>query len=502
MSNIKIEQLSFGFDTQTHLLFDRADLVIDTHWKLGLIGRNGRGKTTLLKLLQGQLPYSGTISHQQAFVYFPQTVVEPQRLTFEILQDLWDFEQWQLERELNLLQLDPEVLWRPFDSLSGGEQTKVLLALLFIDEEHFPLIDEPTNHLDITARAHVAAYLKRKKGFIVVSHDRNFVDEVVDHILSIEKSRLVIYQGNFSVYEEQKQRQDQYELEQNVKLKKEIGRLKQTAAEKAEWSRGRERDKLGSPTKKGSGAIYDTGAIGARAARTMKRSKAIVKRMEDQVQNKEQLLKDIEYIDPLSMNAQPTHHKVLLRTEKLQLAYDQPLFEPLNMTIEAHDRIGIRGANGSGKSSLVASLFGQFPGTVTGSVWMPQNLSISYVRQNYEDNRGTLQEFAKLHQLDYQELLNNLKKLGVERNVFQTRIEEMSMGQRKRVELAKSLATPAELFIWDEPLNYLDVFNQNQLAEVIQLVQPTMLIIEHDQRFLEQVTTKQLILKQPNTGNA
>lgn len=494
MSNIKIEQLSFGFDTQNHLLFDQADLVIDTQWKLGLIGRNGRGKTTLLKLLQDQLPYRGTITHQQAFVYFPQPVADPQQLTYDTLQDLCDFEQWQIERELNLLQLDPDVLWRPFETLSGGEQTKVLLALLFIDEEHFPLIDEPTNHLDITARAHVAAYLKRKKGFIVVSHDRHFVDEVVDHILSIEKSRLVIYQGNFSVYEEQKQRQDQFEQEQNVKLKKEIGRLKQTAAEKAEWSRGRERDKLGSPTKKGSGAVYDTGAIGARAARTMKRSKAIVKRMEDQAQVKEQLLKDIEYIDPLSMNVKATHHKVLLRVENLQLTYEQPLFDPLNFTIEAGDRIGILGANGSGKSSLVAGLLGHFTGTVTGSVWMPQHLSISRVRQNYEDNRGTLTEFAESHRLDYQELLNNLKKLGVERNVFQTRIEDMSMGQRKRVELAKSLATPAELFIWDEPLNYLDVFNQNQLAEVIQLVQPTMLIIEHDRHFLDQVSTQQFLL--------
>ena len=166
----------------------------------------------------------------------------------------------------------------------------------------------------------------------------------------------------------------------------------------------------------------------------------------------------------------------------------------MNFTIEAGDRIGILGANGSGKSSLVAGLLGHFTGTVTGSVWMPQHLSISRVRQNYEDNRGTLTEFAESHRLDYQELLNNLKKLGVERNVFQTRIEDMSMGQRKRVELAKSLATPAELFIWDEPLNYLDVFNQNQLAEVIQLVQPTMLIIEHDRHFLDQVSTQQFLL--------
>ncbi len=110
------------------------------------------------------------------------------QLTYDCLQTLAVFDLWEIERELNLLQTDPEILWRPFASLSGGEQTKVLLALLFIDDRHFPLIDEPTNHLDITARQQVANYLKAKRnGFIVVSHDRSFVNEIVDHVLSIEK---------------------------------------------------------------------------------------------------------------------------------------------------------------------------------------------------------------------------------------------------------------------------------------------------------------------------
>ena len=310
MTTIEIKNLTFGFDVQTTNLFEQTNLTIQSEWKLGLIGRNGRGKTTLLKLLMGEYTYSGKIEHQLNFTYFPQKVQDKTQLTYYVLQELSDFEQWKIERELNLLQVDSDILWRPFHSLSGGEQTKVLLALLFADDVNYPLIDEPTNHLDVMARQQVAAYLKAKKqGFIVVSHDRSFVDEVVDHVLSIEKSQLVLYQGDFSVYEEQKGLRDQFEQEQNVKLKKEIGRLKQTAAEKAEWSRGRERDKLGSPNKPGSGAIYDTGAIGARAARTMKRSKAIVKRMEDQATEKEKLLKDMEYIEPLSMNYQVTHRK-------------------------------------------------------------------------------------------------------------------------------------------------------------------------------------------------
>lgn len=492
MTTIEIKNLTFGFDVQTTNLFEQTNLTIQSEWKLGLIGRNGRGKTTLLKLLMGEYTYSGKIEHQLNFTYFPQKVQDKTQLTYYVLQELSDFEQWKIERELNLLQVDSDILWRPFHSLSGGEQTKVLLALLFVDDVNYPLIDEPTNHLDVMARQQVAAYLKAKKqGFIVVSHDRSFVDEVVDHVLSIEKSQLVLYQGDFSVYEEQKGLRDQFEQKQNVKLKKEIGRLKQTAAEKAEWSRGRERDKLGSPNKPGSGAIYDTGAIGARAARMMKRSKAIVKRMEDQATEKEKLLKDMEYIEPLSMNYQVTHRKKLLTVQELQLSYgERKLFSPLTFDINQGDRLAIQGPNGSGKSSVIQHLLGIFQGEVTGEVIQPQGVTISYVRQNFEDNRGTLQEFAEEHHLSYQELLNNLWKLGVERKVFQNRIEEMSMGQRKRVELAKSLATPAELFIWDEPLNYLDVFNHKQLEEVIQLVQPTMLIVEHDRTFLNKVATK------------
>lgn len=498
MTTINIKNLTFGFDSQEQLLFDRTNLTIDTTWKLGLLGRNGRGKTTLLRLLQNQLPYSGEINHGQTFVYFPLTIHDPQQLTYHVLQESGDVELWRLERELNLLQTAPDVLWRPFDTLSGGEQTKVRLARLFVDEENFPLIDEPTNHLDITSRGHVASYLQQKTGFIVVSHDRQFIDDAVDHVLAIEKSQLVLYKGNYTIYETQKQQKDAYEQEQNKKIKKEIGRLQQTAAEKAEWSRGRERDKLGSPNKKGSGGIFDTGAIGARAARTMKRSKAIVKRMDDQIQEKSSLLKDIEHIDPLKMYPLTSHHDVLLQAENLQLSYERPLFEPITFALRHKERLGIEGPNGSGKSSLIQAVFGQFAGQVTGNMQLAHNIKVSRVRQNYEDNQGTLALFAEEKGIAYQDLLSNLKKLGLERSVFHTPIEKMSMGQRKRVELAKSLATPADLFIWDEPLNYLDVFNQQQLAEVIALVEPTMVIVEHDRYFLDQVTTKQVVLRMPN----
>lgn len=499
MSTIEIKNLSFGYDNQEGLLFDQATLNFDQHWKLGLIGRNGRGKTTLLTILQGKLPYEGQINHQLDFVYFPQAIQNKNQLTYYVLNDICSFEQWELERELNLLHLSPDILWRDFTTLSGGEQTKVLLALLFIDQQHFPLIDEPTNHLDMLGRQQVAEYLnKKKQGFIVVSHDRNFVNEVVDHVLSIEKSQLVLYQGNFSVYEEQKRLRDEFEQAQNMKLKKEVSRLKKTAAEKAEWSRSREGDK----TKSRTGFIdtenrrVNKGAVGADAARTMKRSKAIVTRMETQASEKEKLLKDIEYIDPLQMNFQPTHRQRLLTVEKLSLGYEEKfLFEPVSFEVNKHERIAITGPNGSGKSSTIRYLLNEFDGQVKGDVQLSTHTQISYVRQNYEDNSGTLQDFAKKNKLDYSIFLNNLKKLGMEREFFHNPIQQMSMGQRKKVEVAKSLSVSAELYIWDEPLNYLDVFNQEQLEQLILAVKPTMILIEHDIAFLKKIMTKQIHLK-------
>lgn len=494
MATIKIEQLTFGFDKQGTTLFSSANLLLDTSWKLGLIGRNGRGKTTLLHLLLGNYPYQGRIDLPVEAIYFPAALQEKDRLTYEVLGEVENFELWELEREMNLIQLNPEILWQPFSTLSGGEQTKALLAMLFTQPDRFPLIDEPTNHLDAQGRQHVADYLQKKSGFIVVSHDRSFMDQVTDHTLAIEKSQLVLYQGNFSTYEEQKKMRDEFEQAQNSKIKKEVSRLKQTAAEKAEWSHNRETDKYGKPSEKGSGAIGDTGFIGARAAKMMKRSKNLNKRMNDQISTKEGLLKDLEEVDRLTMGYQPTHHHQLLKIENLHLRYQEELFAPLSFEVTKGEIVALTGPNGSGKSSIFSYLLDQFEGEAEGTKLQPKQLTISYVRQNYEDNRGTLQAFAEENQLDYSAFLNNLRKLGMERNVFQQLIEEMSMGQRKKVELAKSLSQTAELYLWDEPLNYLDVFNQQQLEELLLRVQPAMLLIEHDHHFLETIKAKQIEL--------
>ena len=201
MSVIKVENLKFSYQGSGDIIFENVNFQIDTDWKLGFVGRNGRGKTTFLNLLRGKYEFGGRIISSVEFDYFPYTVIDKNRLTSEILQSVCPAAQeWELMRELNFLKMAPDVLQREFNSLSNGEQAKALLATLFLNEGRFLLIDEPTNHLDMQARELLSEYLRRKKSFILVSHDRNFLDGCVDHILSLNKADIEVQSGNFSSF--------------------------------------------------------------------------------------------------------------------------------------------------------------------------------------------------------------------------------------------------------------------------------------------------------------
>ena len=199
MSTIDVKNLTFAYEGSCANIFENTSFRIDTDWKLGFTGRNGRGKTTFLKLLLGEYKFEGTISASVAFEYFPYELENKDNDTIDAIGEiLGDYESWQLMRELNLLELSEELLYRPFNTLSSGEQTKILLAALFLKENSFLLIDEPTNHLDLFGREILSRYLSLKSGFILVSHDRAFLDSCVDHIMAINKTNIEIQKGNFS----------------------------------------------------------------------------------------------------------------------------------------------------------------------------------------------------------------------------------------------------------------------------------------------------------------
>ena len=278
MSMIDVSNLTFGYEGSPELIFDHVGFQIDSGWKLGFTGRNGRGKTTFLRLLQGEYPYSGTISASVEFEYFPYEVANLSRTGLEVVREIApEAEDWEIQRELGLLDLAERSLELPFSSLSNGERTKVLLAAMFLKENAFLLIDEPTNHLDLEGRRKLGSYLARKRGFLLVSHDRAFLDQCVDHILAINRTNIEIQRGNFSSWWENRRRQDAFELARQEKLQKDIGRLTESARRASGWSDRTEKSKFG--VDKTGAKAADRGFVGHKAAKLMQRSKSIQRRL-------------------------------------------------------------------------------------------------------------------------------------------------------------------------------------------------------------------------------
>ena len=486
MSMIKIENLTFSYPTSYDNIFENVSFQIDTDWKLGFVGRNGRGKTTLLNLLLGKYEYSGKIYSSVQFDYFPYPVADKARFTNEIFFEIAPTaEEWELMRELSYLDVEADVLYRPFETLSNGEQTKVLLAALFCNEGHFLLIDEPTNHLDVKAREMVAAYLKKKKGFILVSHDRRFLDGCVDHILSLNRANIEVQSGNFSSWMENFERQQEFELSQNERLQKDISRLQQAAKRSAVWSDRVEASKIGAA---------DKGYVGHKAAKMMKRSKSIEARQQQAIEQKSGLLKNIETAENLKLAPLIYHADTLVFFSDVAVYYDgSTVCEPVSFTVRRGDRVVIDGKNGSGKSSLLKLLVGE-PIEHAGTIKLGSGLVVSYVPQDTSHLEGNLSDYAKENHLDESLFKAILRKMDFERIQFEKNIQDFSGGQKKKVLIAKSLCEQAHLYVWDEPLNFIDVYSRMQIEQLINEFSPTMIFVEHDSAFREMIATKMVQL--------
>lgn len=488
MALINISNLSFAHDGG-QLIFDAVSLQLDTNWKLGLIGRNGRGKTTFLKLLIREYLCCGTIQTPVAMDYFPFCVDKPGDTGFEVARSICpDLEDWRLERESSLLELSFEALSRPFCTLSGGEATKLLLASLFLRGNNFLLIDEPTNHLDMKARQIVGTYLRAKKGFILVSHDRSLLDGCIDHVLSINRADIELQRGNFSSWKMNRERADHREMMDNNLLKKEITRLEQSAKRSADWSKTAEKGKFG------NGPV-DRGFIGHKAAKMMQKAKNVEARRCKAVHEKAQLLHNIENEASLSMRPQAFHSKRLAECRGISVFYDNTsVLQNISFGIMKGERLALSGKNGCGKSTLLKLLTRQLV-QFQGELCLPQSLRISYVPQDTTFLSGSLKEFVRGRGIDESLFRAVLHRFGFERKQFDTNMCDFSAGQKKKALLAASLCEEAHLYIWDEPLNYIDVISRMQIENLILEHQPNMVLVEHDQMFLQRVATKILNLE-------
>lgn len=516
MSQISVNNLTFYYEGSYDNIFEDVSFQIDTDWKLGFIARNGRGKTTFLKLLTGQYEYRGSIASSVVFDYFPFEVRDRERNTIDVIEEIYpDYEFWKLCREFNYLAMDAEILYRPFSTLSNGEQTRVLLALLFTRENHFLLIDEPTNHLDMKTRAVLREYLNTKKGFILVSHDRNFIDGCVDHVLVINRESIEVQQGNFSSWQENKRKQDACELAENERLKKDIKRLTESAREAGQWADKVESTKIGGRSKYEK-SLDLRAYIGEKSRRMQMRRKNLEHRREREIEEKSGLLKNIETVEALKIMPLKHYKEKLVVMEDCTLAYagsnqgaedsqgskyagessnghdaGREIISHFNFEVRQGERIFLKGRNGCGKSSVIKAILQQDNPVITaGKIELPNQLIISYCSQDTSSLHGTIREYAAENEIDETLFMAILRKLDFSRIQFEKRIEDYSGGQKKKVLIAGSLCKQAHLYIWDEPLNFIDVFSRMQIEELILKFKPTMILVEHDRAFMENVATR------------
>lgn len=484
MSQIQISNLSFIYPGQTEYIFKDVNLTLDTDWKLGLIGRNGSGKTTLLKLLLGEYESNGVISKNVDFEYFPYEIQSEDILTIDIAYKIIpNLEEWRLYKELNLINVDSSILYRNFNTLSGGEKIKFLLICSFLKEHKFLLIDEPTNHIDEESKNSLIEYLKQKKGFILVSHDRKILNEVIDHVLYIGKQNITLEQGNYDSWKFNKSNKDNNEIEQNKKLKNDITKLDAIAKKTENWSNTIEKSKKGA---------VDKGHVGHQAAKMMKRAKVLENRRDKKIEEKASLLKDVDILPDLQMKPLTASRKNLILAQKLSIFYDKKiLFNNLSFEIDVGDRVAIKGKNGCGKSSIVKLIMGEnIPNN--NQIKVMSNLKISYVPQMTDEVKGKISEYARNKNVNEDIFRAMLQKLGVDKEKLDKDLSDLSEGQKKKVMIARSISEDSEIYIWDEPLNYLDIQSREQLENMILKYQPTMLFIEHDEVFIDKIATKVL----------
>ena len=492
MAQILIENLFFTHEGSSDTVFSNLSLTLDTDWKLGFIGRNGRGKTTLLNILAGRLPVQGKVVTPFAFEVFPfvpKDLTAPAGTVAAMAYP--GCEEWRLLREMGLLELPEEVLHRAFSSLSGGERTKLLLALMFLREENFPLIDEPTNHLDLAGRALVGRYLASKTGFILATHDRALLDGCVDHILSLEKTGAKVMAGTYTSWERERLRREAYEVKTNEKLKKDILRLDTAAQRTARWSFAVEKTRYQSDN---SGVKIDRGYVGHKSAKLMKRAKSAEARKTTAAEEKSKLLRNIEQVDPIRIDSLTHHSKTLVTIENLQVWYGKtPATPKVSLTVKQGERVALTGKNGCGKTSLLKLVAGEEL-KHTGLMQTASGLVVSVVSQETAWLKGDLRAITARFQLDRTRFFTMLRKLGLERMQFEKDVEHFSAGQKKKVLLAKSLCERAHLYLWDEPLNFIDLDSRKQIEDLILDSMPTMLFVEHDAVFLDRVATKRTAL--------
>ncbi|MEO7839750.1 MAG: ribosomal protection-like ABC-F family protein [Anaerolineales bacterium] len=504
MALISLQDVSIGFGGPR--LLEEINLQIESGEWVGLLGRNGMGKSTLLKLVSGDiLPHSGTIARQQNIrvAYLPQEV--PQGLSGRVVDiveggleavngTLDDEHQWQrqhqVEKILSRMDLDADAR---FETLSAGLKRRVYLARGLVREPDLLLLDEPTNHLDIPAIDWLEDFLKRwGKTLLFVTHDRVFLQRLATRIVELDRGILFDWNCDYPTFMQRKENMLSAEQSQNALFDKKL-------AQEEQWIR------------KG---------IEARRTRNEGRVRAL-KRLREQRRERRELSGKVR----MQISAENRSGRLVIEAEDVSYSYsnsaqgggvaagdgsernlsypytDKKIIRDFTTTIQRGDKIGIIGANGSGKTTLLKILMGQLQ-PATGEVRHGTNVEMAYFDQlrsqldeskSVMDNVGQGRDVITINGRS-RNLMGYLEDFLFTRERARTPISALSGGERNRLLLARLFTQSANLLILDEPTNDLDIETLEVLEDLLLEYDGTLLLVSHDRAFLNNIVTSTFVL--------
>ena len=447
-------------------MFRNIDFRVGNNRKVALVGKNGCGKSTLFKIISGEIvPDTGNvILEAEKIGYVPQEIVFPDELVGEFiekrLENNWDF--YKVEKLLDRLEFENFDPYQEISTLSEGQKMKLKLLETLLEEPTFLLIDEPTNHLDIEGILWLENYLKNlDKTVLMISHDREFLNNTVDEIWEIDNKTLYRFVGNYDNYKEEKLRLINKWDEEYIQFVK----------KKAQLERLLERARVHKVSRKGG-----TEQVKSRIKREIednKKEKYLDKRMSE-----------------VQFETGVTHSKLMTRFESVSKSYStNQIFSDLSFDIRGGEKVWLFGPNGAGKTTIVKMLIGEEEPS-EGIVKIGDNIKIGYFAQkqtHLDYNKDLLNAFIDETRCSYGEAFGKLNKFMFEKDDLVKRVRNLSPGQRARFAFALFAYKNYDMLVLDEPDNHLDIDTKEVLEDSLREYKGTLLLISHDRFFVERI---------------